>query len=69
MQHFQLPHEKAVQLIERRDYEIDAYLRHNYGSDGHQPNLYHLLINTSLFSFELSAQLMTRSPSPAKTIG
>ncbi len=69
MQHFQLPHEKAVQLIERRDYEIDTYLRHNYGSDGHQPNLYHLLINTSLFSFELAAKLVREALPLAKTIG
>ncbi|HLJ35247.1 MAG TPA: cytidylate kinase-like family protein [Ktedonobacteraceae bacterium] len=69
MHHFQLPHEKAVQLIERRDYEIDGYLHHNYGSDGHQPNLYHLLINTSLFSFELAARLVREALPLAKTIG
>ncbi len=68
MQHFQLNHEQAVQLIERRDYEIDTYLRRNYGSDGHHPNLYHLLINTSLFSFELAAKLVSDALSLAKTI-
>lgn len=68
MQHFQLSHEKAIQLIERRDYEIDGYLRHNYGSDGHQPNLYHLLINTSLFSFDLAARLVREALPLAKLI-
>ena len=68
-QHFQLNHEQAVQLIERRDYEIDTYLRRNYGSDGHQPNLYHLLINTSLFSFDLAAKLVCDALPLAKTIG
>ena len=69
MQHFQLDQQQAVQLIERRDYEIDTYLRRNYGSDGHQPNLYHLLINTSLFSYELAAKLVCDALPLAKTIG
>ena len=61
MKHFQLDRVQATHLIERRDYEHDSYLRHYYGSDGHQPALYHLLINTSLFSFELAASLVQQA--------
>ena len=58
MKQYQFSHEQAVRLIEQRDYEHDSYLRRNYGTDGHQPGLYHLLINTSLFSQELAADLI-----------
>jgi cytidylate kinase len=69
MQRFQLDHAQAEALIERRDYEHDMYLRHNYGTDGHQPGLYHLLINTGLFSFELAANLIKQALPLAKEIG
>ena len=58
MEHFHLNHTQAERLIEQRDYEHDSYLRRYYGTDGHQPGLYHLLINTSLFSLELAANLI-----------
>jgi cytidylate kinase len=69
MKHFQLDHDRAADLIEQRDYEHDTYLRHNYGNDGHQPGLYHLLINTGLFSFELAADLIRQTLPLAKEIG
>lgn len=58
MKEMQLSREQAEQLIERRDYEHDSYLRRYYGSNGHQPGLYHLLVNTSLFSFEMAADVV-----------
>lgn len=58
MERFHLNHTQAERLIEQRDYEHDSYLRRYYGTDGHQPGLYHLLINTSLFSLELAADLI-----------
>jgi cytidylate kinase len=61
MKTLQLSHQQAEQLIKQRDYEHDHYLRHYYGSDGHQPSLYHLLINTGLFSFELAANLILQA--------
>ncbi len=61
MKALQLSHQQAEQLIAQRDYEHDHYLRHYYGSDGHQPSLYHLLINTGLFSFELAANLILQA--------
>ena len=69
MQHFNLDHDHAEALIDQRDYERDSYLRHYYGSDGHQPGLYHLLINTSLFSFDLAAHLVSQALPLAKAIG
>ncbi len=69
MQHFQLDHDQAEALIEQHDYEHDMYLRHYYGTDGHQPGLYHLLINTSLFSFEMAANLIKQALPLAKEIG
>ena len=61
MKHFQLDRVQATHLIERRDYDHDSYLRHYYGSDGHQPALYHLFINTCLFSVELAASLVQQA--------
>jgi len=61
MRENKLTHVQATQFIKQRDYEHDSYLRHYYGSDGHQPGLYHLLINTSLFSLELAADLICQA--------
>ncbi len=58
MKQYHLNHTAAERLIEQRDYEHDSYLRRYYGADGHQPNLYHLLINTGLFPRELAADLI-----------
>ena len=69
MKHFQLDYTHAVELIEQRDYEFDAYARHFYGADRQQPSFYHLLINTSLFSFDLSASLIQQALPLAKEIG
>jgi CMP/dCMP kinase len=48
----------AKEMIERRDYEHNAYLGRYYGGNQHQPYLYHLLINTGLFTYELAANLI-----------
>ena len=69
MKHFQLDYSHAAELIEQRDYEFDAYARHFYGADRHQPSFYHLLINTSLFSFDLAADLIQQALPLAKEIG
>jgi cytidylate kinase len=68
MRRFQVDRTRAAELIEQRDYERDAYLRRYYGSDGNQPGLYHLLINTGLFSFELAANLVQQALQVAKEI-
>ncbi len=69
MEHFQLDQLAAAELIERRDYEYDTYAHHCYGSDRHQPNLYHLLINTDLFPLELAASLIQQALPVGKEIG
>jgi len=60
-EHYNLTHAQAVEHIERRDSETENYLRHYYGSNGTQPELYHLLINTGLFSFESAAGLIAQA--------
>lgn len=59
--HFRLTRAQAVEFIERRDGETENYLRHYYGSNGTHPELYHLLINTGLFSFETAADLIAQA--------
>ena len=60
-EHFHLSRAQAVEFIERRDGETENYLRHYYNSDGTQSELYHLLINTGLFSFETAADLIAQA--------
>ncbi|MBA2285153.1 MAG: cytidylate kinase-like family protein [Ktedonobacteraceae bacterium] len=64
----QVDQEQAMQMIEQRDYDHDAYLRRYYGSDGHQPSLYHLLINTGLFPLELAASFISQALPATKEI-
>jgi len=61
MQRYQLDRLKAKELVERRDYEHEAYLGHYYGGSQQQPYLYHLLINTSLFTLEAAANLILQA--------
>lgn len=61
MDSYQIGRKEAEQLIEQRDDAHDSYLRHHYGSDGRQPELYHLLINTGLVSSELAADLIRQT--------
>ncbi|GAC1376285.1 MAG: cytidylate kinase-like family protein [Ktedonobacteraceae bacterium] len=65
---FQLNRQDAIQLIEQRDHEQDIYLRRYYGTDGHQPGLYHLLINTGLFSFENAADFICQALPAVKAL-
>jgi CMP/dCMP kinase len=51
----------AKKLIERRDHEHNAYLGRYYAGNQNQPNLYHLLINTGLFSHEVAANLIQQA--------
>ena len=59
--HFHLTRAQAIEFIERRDGETENYLRHYYNSNGTQSELYHLLINTGLFSFETAADLIAQA--------
>ncbi len=68
MQRFQLNHSMAELLIQQRDYELESYLRRYYGADGRQSGQYHLLINTSLFSYELAANFICQALPTVKKI-
>jgi cytidylate kinase len=59
--HNQLARAAAIELIGRRDYEHNAYLSRYYGGNQNQPYLYHLLINTGLFTHELAADLIKQA--------
>lgn len=61
MKRFQLSRAQATELIDRRDYEYDSYASHYYKADRQQPDYYHLLINTGLFSFDLAANLIRQA--------
>ncbi len=68
MHHTHLSRTRAIEYIERRDNATENYLRYYYGSNGTQPELYHLLINTGLFSFEAAADLIVQALPLAKEI-
>ena len=68
MRRFRVDRQRAEELIEQRDYQYDSYLLRYYGADGHQPGLYHLLINTGLFSVDLAAGLIRQALAVAKEI-
>ena len=68
MQHSQVERDQAIKMIERRDYEHEAYLRRYYGSGQDHPDLYHLLINTGLFPFEQAADLIKQTLPLVKTL-
>jgi cytidylate kinase len=61
MQRFQLDRTSAKELIDRRDFEHNAYMNHYYGGNQNQPYLYHLLINTSLITYELAVNLILQT--------
>jgi cytidylate kinase len=69
MKRFNMDRTQATQYIELRDQQQDAYLSRYYGSDGRQPDLYHLLLNTGLFPYELAADFVRQALSVAKEIG
>ena len=56
-------------MIERRDYEHNAYLGRYYGGNQNQPHLYHLLINTGLFTYELAAHFIQQAVPLVKEMG
>ncbi|MGH2509369.1 MAG: AAA family ATPase [Ktedonobacteraceae bacterium] len=61
MNYVHLSRARAIEYIERRDNDSQNYVRYYYGSSGTQPELFHLLINTGLFSFETAADLIVQA--------
>ncbi|GCE27390.1 hypothetical protein KDA_28740 [Dictyobacter alpinus] len=66
MRQYHLDRNAARDMLEQRDDEQDSYLRRYYGVDGHQPNFYHLLINTGLFSFENATNFICQALNTVK---
>ena len=48
-------------MVERRDYEQEAYLDRYFGSSQNHPDLYHLLLNTKLFPLEQAAEIIKQA--------
>ena len=69
MNRYNVNRDRAKEMIERRDNEHNAYLSRYYGGNQHQPNLYHLLINTGLFTYELAANLIKQAIPLIKEMG
>lgn len=61
MLHRQVSRERATRMIERRDYEQEAYLNRYFGSSQDHPDLYHLLIDTGLFPLEQAAEMIKQA--------
>jgi cytidylate kinase len=64
-----LSREEATRMVQHRDYEHEAYLRRYYGRDQDRPELYHLLINTGLFPYNLAARLIRETLPLVGTFG
>jgi cytidylate kinase len=61
MLHQQLSRDRATRMVERRDYEQEAYLNRYFGSSQDHPDLYHLLMDTNLFSIEQAANMIKQT--------
>ena len=68
MKLYHVNRDSAKEMIDRRDYEHNAYLGRYYGGNQHQPYLYHLLINTGLFPYELAAHVIHQALPLVKNI-
>jgi CMP/dCMP kinase len=61
MLHQQVSRERATRMVERRDYEQEAYLNRYFGSSQDHPDLYHLLMDTKLFPIEQAAEMIKQA--------
>ena len=61
MLHQQVSHERATRMVERRDYEQEAYLNRYFGSSQDHTDLYHLLMDTKLFPIEQAAKMIKQT--------
>ena len=61
MLHHDMSRERATRMVERRDYEQEAYLNRYFGSSQDHPDLYHLLMDTHLFSLEQAAEMIKQA--------
>lgn len=61
MLHQQVSRERATRMVERRDYEQEAYLNRYFGSSQDHPDLYHLLMDTKVFPIEQAAEMIKQA--------
>ncbi|MGH2482799.1 MAG: AAA family ATPase [Ktedonobacteraceae bacterium] len=61
MLHQDMSRERATRMVERRDYEQEAYVNRYFGSSQDHPDLYHLLIDTHLFPLEQAADMIKQA--------
>jgi len=61
MLHQQVNRDRATRMVDRRDYEQEAYLNRYFGSSQDHPDLYHLLMDTHLFPIEQAADIIKQT--------
>jgi cytidylate kinase len=69
MLHKQASRERATRMVERRDYEQEAYLNRYFGSNQDHPDLYHLLMDTNLYPIEQAAEMIQQTQPLLTTFG
>ena len=69
MLHQQVSRERATRVVERRDFEQEAYLNKYFGSSQDHPDLYHLLMDTKLFPIEQAAEMIKQALPLVATFG
>jgi cytidylate kinase len=65
----QVSRERATRMVERRDYEQEAYLNRYFGSSQDHPDLYHLLMDTNLYPIEQAAEMIKQTLPLLATFG
>lgn len=69
MLHQQVSRDRATRMVDRRDYEQEAYLNRYFGSSQDHPDLYHLLMDTKLFPIEQAADIIKQTLPLLATFG
>jgi CMP/dCMP kinase len=69
MLHQQLDRDRATRMVDRRDYEQEAYVNRYFGSSQDHPDLYHLLMDTQLFPLDQAADVIKRTLPLITTFG
>jgi cytidylate kinase len=55
---FGASHEEAAEAVRKLDRTHDAYLRHFYGADIHDPSLYHVMLDTTVLPIEACVEML-----------
>lgn len=62
--------EEAAEAVRKLDLTHDAYLRHFYGADIHDPSLYHVMLDSTALPIEVCVEMLAaaahaHAPAPA----